>query len=188
MRNAYIIIHKSQIGNIKIVCNLKASPEGIAHPKLLLKVNFENSSIQKGYKSIILNKKRRRGSQESIELKRILWNFVSWSAPQIFDQNFEFWILRIKEVPFEHGNYSVQFSVYLVSAQWKLPHAGETRITTCHFKNAAVDAHSFISLEIQVLFESSISSKFIVEMTSNSQYLVILYLIIVSIVLSKFFV
>ena len=102
MRNAYIIIHQIQIGNIKIVCNLKASPEGIAHPKLLLKVNFENSSIQKGYKSIILNKKGRRGSQESIELKRILWNFVSWSAPQIFDQNFEFWILRIKEVPFEH--------------------------------------------------------------------------------------
>ena len=44
MRNAYIITHQNQTGNIKIVCNLKVSPEGIVRPKVLLEVNFENST------------------------------------------------------------------------------------------------------------------------------------------------
>ena len=42
MRNAYIIIHQNQKGNIKIVCNLKVSLEEIVHPKVLLEVNFGN--------------------------------------------------------------------------------------------------------------------------------------------------
>ena len=65
MWNAYIITHHNQIGNIKIVCNLKVSPEGTVHPKMLLEVNFENSTTQERYKSTILNKKRRRGSYKS---------------------------------------------------------------------------------------------------------------------------
>ena len=44
MRNAYIITHQNQIGNIKIVSNLKVIPEGIVHPKVFLEVNFENST------------------------------------------------------------------------------------------------------------------------------------------------
>ena len=47
MWNANIITHQNQIGNIQIVCNLKVSPEGIVHPKVLLKVNFKNSLPRK---------------------------------------------------------------------------------------------------------------------------------------------
>ena len=42
--HTYIITRQNQIGNIKIVCNLKVSPEGIVHPKVVLKVNFEKST------------------------------------------------------------------------------------------------------------------------------------------------
>ena len=44
MQNGYIITHQIQIGNIKIVCNLKVSPEGIVHPEVHLKMNFKNST------------------------------------------------------------------------------------------------------------------------------------------------
>ena len=44
MWNAYIVTNENQIGNIKIISNLTVSPEGIVHPKVLLEVNFENST------------------------------------------------------------------------------------------------------------------------------------------------
>ena len=44
MWNAYIIAHQNQIENIKIICNLEVSPEGRVHPKVLLEVNFKNST------------------------------------------------------------------------------------------------------------------------------------------------
>ena len=48
MWNAYIITYQNQIGKIKIVCILKVSPEGIVHPKVLLEVDFKNSTTYEG--------------------------------------------------------------------------------------------------------------------------------------------
>ena len=62
MWNAYIVTHQNQVGNTEIVCYSIVSPEEIVHPKLLLEVNLENSLTLEGYKSIISNKKHRRGS------------------------------------------------------------------------------------------------------------------------------